>query len=403
MKTIFLNLALSRSQYSIVRFQTIPIVASMGQSQDLAGPRQPKPAAFELTVTERADLDPLLLEPYTVRSSTAQRREQAGTAAKSVLRETWREARRDMCAVRWGRGGLWFLFLCWLVGLLMCMVIMPALWSGYSISSACLPDGTFSIFAKYNPWDIKGFFQITSGFGELTFTQAKVVDVVWDVVSCPPGCITRTAAGASHAVRFARENLAKNWESQAIGRIGQTVLVVFSWRAFSLHVKALLEEGPETTHVSYHTYWTIFMQDSISMTGVLGVIRDFISRRRLKSIMAMIFMVATMLFVLVWPTIASAMTGYDSNNVAFVKIRDGSLIRFNAFQPLLYTIHDGSRLDGLTDEYLVSCCSESGKPSSILPLAGLEILTSIQTNMILHSESRRPHIVLAAKKMKCTS
>lgn len=103
------------------------------------------------------------------------------------------------------------------------------------------------------------------------------------------------------------------------------------------------------------------MQDSISILGVTGVIRDFIARRRLKSIAAMVFMTVTMLFVLAWPTVASAMTGYDSNNVAFVKIRDGSLIPFSSFVPLLYVIHDGSRIDGLTDEYLVPCCSETSK------------------------------------------
>ncbi|KAG8159812.1 hypothetical protein KVR01_010449 [Diaporthe batatas] len=297
--------------------------ASMGRSQHPAGPTQPKSAAFELTTIERADLDPLLLEPYVVTPSTTQRCEQDGTAATSVLRETWREVRRDLCAIRWGRGGLWFLFLFWIVGLLMCMIIMTMIWSGDS-SSACLPDGTFSFSTQYDHWDISGFFQITSGFGQLTFSQAKAVDMVWDV---------------------------------AIGRIGQTILAVFSWRAFSLHIKTSLEEGPETRTVSYHTYWTIYLQDSISMMGVFGVIRDFLARRRLKSKMAMIFMVATMLFVLAWPTVASAMTGYDSNNVAFIKIRDGSLIRFNSFQPLLHIIHDGSRLPGLTDEYLVPCCS----------------------------------------------
>ncbi|KAL2284946.1 hypothetical protein FJTKL_08497 [Diaporthe vaccinii] len=206
------------------------------------------------------------------------------------------------------------------------MIMVPFLWSGYYMSSACLPDGTFSIYEIYDPWDIYGFFQITSGFGELTFTQAKVVDVVWDV---------------------------------AVGRIGQTILVVFSWRAFSLHIKASLEEGPDTRNISYHTYWTIFMQDSISILGVVGVIRDFLARRRLRSIAAMVFMTVTMLFVLAWPTVASAMTGYDSNNVAFIKIRDGSLIPFSSFSPLLYIIHDGSRVDGLTDEYLVPCCSET--------------------------------------------
>lgn len=131
------------------------------------------------------------------------------------------------------------------------------------------------------------------------------------------------------------------------------------------------------------------MQESISIMGVLGVIRDFITRRRLKSIIAMVFMVVTMLFVLAWPTIASAMTGYDSNNVAFIKVRDGSLIRFSSFVPLLYTIHDGSRIDGLTDEYLVPCCTETSKSLLVLFLffsfarLGQILLTSLQGSTIL--------------------
>lgn len=154
----------------------------MGQFEDPAGPCPTKSAAFELT--ERADLDPLLLEPYVIGPPTPYRREHNGTAPISVLRESWREALRDIRTIRWARGGVWFLFFCWVAGLLTCMIMVPLLWSGYYMSSACLPDGTFSIYEIYDPWDINGFFQITSGFGELTFTQAKVVDVVWDVVSC---------------------------------------------------------------------------------------------------------------------------------------------------------------------------------------------------------------------------
>lgn len=154
----------------------------MGQFDDPAGPCPPKSAVFELT--ERADLDPLLMEPYVGGPSTQHYRERNGTAPISVLRESWKEALRDVRTIRWARGGLWFLFFCWMAGLLTCIIMVPLIWSGYYMSSACLPDGTFSIYEIYDPWDIYGFFQITSGFGELTFTQAKVVDVVWDVVSC---------------------------------------------------------------------------------------------------------------------------------------------------------------------------------------------------------------------------
>ncbi|KAL1882154.1 hypothetical protein Daus18300_000639 [Diaporthe australafricana] len=147
------------------------------------GPRPPKAAAFE--VSDRADLDALLLEPYVLGPVTPRHRKRGGNAAMGFLQQTWDEVSGDMRNVHWARAGLWFLFFCWVAGLITCLVLVPVLWSGYYMSSACLPDGTFSIFESYNPWDIKGFFQITSGFGELTFTQAKVVDVVWDVYLFP--------------------------------------------------------------------------------------------------------------------------------------------------------------------------------------------------------------------------
>jgi len=48
----------------------------------------------------------------------------------------------------------------------------------------CQPDGTFSLDPHgYSYWDASGFFQITVPYGALTFSQAKVIDVVWDIVS----------------------------------------------------------------------------------------------------------------------------------------------------------------------------------------------------------------------------
>ncbi|KAL1882153.1 hypothetical protein Daus18300_000638 [Diaporthe australafricana] len=90
----------------------------------------------------------------------------------------------------------------------------------------------------------------------------------------------------------------------------------------------------------------------------------------------MVLMAATMLFALAWPTIASAMTGYDSNNIAFIKIRDGSLIPFSSLIPLLYVIHDGSRIDGLTDEHKVPCCRDTSDAEAY-GFLGLNDTTSI--------------------------
>ena len=68
------------------------------------------------------------------------------------------------------------------LGVLMRLLLPPTV--GYAESgSACQPDGTFSVEVNYSLWEIQGFFQIMLGFGALTFTQAKVIDIIWDVVS----------------------------------------------------------------------------------------------------------------------------------------------------------------------------------------------------------------------------
>jgi hypothetical protein len=47
----------------------------------------------------------------------------------------------------------------------------------------CLPDGRFSLGSNYSLWDISGIFQISMGFGAFSFSNAKLLDAVWDVVS----------------------------------------------------------------------------------------------------------------------------------------------------------------------------------------------------------------------------
>jgi hypothetical protein len=49
--------------------------------------------------------------------------------------------------------------------------------------TACQPDGSFSLYPDtFSIWSSTGFFQITLGGGHLTFAEAKLVDIVWDIV-----------------------------------------------------------------------------------------------------------------------------------------------------------------------------------------------------------------------------
>ncbi|KAK3374725.1 hypothetical protein B0H63DRAFT_480813 [Podospora didyma] len=242
---------------------------------------------------------------------------------KSTTRQSWsptwitelpREVMADLRAVRWRRACLWALFSIWTSGLFLVTVALPL--HAPNSRSACQPDGSFNLRPfDYQPWSSAGFFQITIAFGELTFTQAKVIDVIWDVV---------------------------------FGRVGQAILAFFSWKAFSMYSKAFMGTGSLT----YDTFWAIIMQNGPSLRSTVHVIRDFATRKALQSKLAMAFIVSSMLFILGFPTLASSMSGYASNTGAFVADMEGTLVPFARFIPVAYVIHDGWRVN-LTGDYIV--------------------------------------------------
>lgn len=97
----------------------------------------------------------------------------------------WHEIRSDFSAVKWNRTGFWLLILSCLVGPLVSTIILIYLGvTGYQNKQACTPDGKFRLIPlAYTYWGTSGFFQITLRHGDLTFAQAKAIDIVWDVVS----------------------------------------------------------------------------------------------------------------------------------------------------------------------------------------------------------------------------
>jgi hypothetical protein len=87
---------------------------------------------------------------------------------------------------RWRGGLFWTFCLSVFVCLALCLAYVLAISEDASFHglTACRPDGEFSLEPyKYNYWDASGYFQITIGFGTLSFSEAKVVDIVWDIVS----------------------------------------------------------------------------------------------------------------------------------------------------------------------------------------------------------------------------
>jgi len=137
--------------------------------------------------------------------------------------------------------------------------------------------------------------------------------------------------------------------TQVYGRGGQAVLAWCSWRVFALHVTTSMESAP----VTYSSFRAIFLESGPSVYSIGRLIRDFVARKGLQSKLAMIFVVISMIYILLFPTLASAMTGYTGFVKAYVPdYQDENYIRFDQFKPLVYVIRDGQRV-GLTEDFLL--------------------------------------------------
>jgi hypothetical protein len=147
---------------------------------------------------------------------------------------------------------------------------------------------------------------------------------------------------------------------QIVGRCGQAILAFFSHQVFT---KALLR-SMETSQVSYDTFGAITLRD-ISLSGFFSLCRDLSFKRSLRTNLALLWIVISASFILVFPTLAGAMTGYNINTQALVEGEDGQLIVFSEFQLVLAIIYDGWRV-GRTGPYLITknFTFYPGKPAS---------------------------------------
>lgn len=226
----------------------------------------------------------------------------------------------------------------------------------------CAPDGSFRLESS-NILALTWFFQVSLGFGSLNFTAVKAIDVAWDVVS------------EFDSIKSLRKLLTSN---KVVGRAGQTLLAYISWRIFSKCLYSVMMTDP----VTYQTFWTVFMQDGPSLWSTLHTFRDFAWRRGLRSKPTMVFMILTMIFVLAFPTLASAMTGYSANNEAVVKTDDVKQVLFSEFKDLQYVIHDGDRVN-LSINYPIG----SDKDDSVWCILNCKHLASLDHAAFLTSLS----------------
>ncbi|KAH7138705.1 hypothetical protein B0J11DRAFT_23162 [Dendryphion nanum] len=217
---------------------------------------------------------------------------------------------------------MWILGLVAVVVVLICVSVIRDNGStvfgvGAGARSACQPDGTFKLLARtFNFWASSSFFQITLGFGRLNFTEAKTIDIIWDVV---------------------------------VGRGGQSLIALISFRVFAEYLSTEMETSP----ITFDVYQYFFLQNFQSLiVATYCTIRDFTARLRLRSITAMVFMVATLIFMLGFPTIASAMTGYSTNLKAYIPDTDNNLVEFSRFEYVAFVIEDAGRINETQPLYI---------------------------------------------------
>lgn len=113
--------------------------------------------------------------------------------------------------------------------------------------------------------------------------------------------------------------------------------------------------------VTFATFRAVFLQNEASFVSIPRLVRDFSKRRGLPSRVAMTFMVTTLVFILIFPTFGSAMTGYSANVESYVQDASQNYLPFSSFSYVFYVIHDGNRVGLEVDHPIFLEPKEIGK------------------------------------------
>jgi hypothetical protein len=193
---------------------------------------------------------------------------------------------------------------------------------GLSNSSGdyCLADGRtnpkslngFDTVSE-NPLSFSYFFTINMGFGSYSFSTAKFIDVTWDVL---------------------------------VGRGGQLFLIFITYRVFAKSLLYSMERYP----VSYKLFAAVAF-DTASWSTMGRMCRDGFGRGFGAKI-RLIGMLLTSAYVIAFPTLMSAMTGYTTLWIPYIAHTNGTLVELARFDRIDYFIVDAARI-GLSNNTVV--------------------------------------------------
>ncbi|XPS79015.1 hypothetical protein M3J07_011022 [Ascochyta lentis] len=167
----------------------------------------------------------------------------------------------------------------------------------YIRGRSCYPNGLWkeATGATWRIMDSTYFFTPNLSFGNMTFTQVKVIDIAWDLI---------------------------------IGRGGQMCLAWVNWRVFNEWLVYHLERY----RTSYKMFASVTLQTtSLTTLGVLA--KEFLcfgekSWRRFFRWLAMFCMLISTLYVLAFPTLMAAMTGYITTYEPYVEDYNHNLVEW---------------------------------------------------------------------------
>lgn len=164
-----------------------------------------------------------------------------------------------------------------------------------------------SVPTSYEPWPVSQLLAINLGLGSMPFTTAKFIDVLWDVV---------------------------------VGRGGQVLLTYVAYRVFMKSLARAMEGSP----VSYHTFAALAFEPG-TITGVIMLAKDFASNRTFRSKMVVSWVLMATLYIVAFPTLLSAMTGYTSVMGVYLEDHSQNLVPWKLYRKFWWIIEDADRID----------------------------------------------------------
>jgi hypothetical protein len=159
--------------------------------------------------------------------------------------------------------------------------------AGYAF---CDSEGNFYLNSGPSFWAPSQAFEITLAFGSFSFSNAKLIDVMWDVVI--------------HS--YQELGITKLTILKVIGRGGQALLTFISYRVFSQCLTRLMEQSS----VTISTFESISLRGSTSINSIFLLIKDFLANTTARARFCMGWVIFASLYMLFFQTLLSAMTGY---------------------------------------------------------------------------------------------